>query len=224
VAEFNQIAIFDLDGTLVDSVQQIAESLNRARIDFGYSPNPLIYYQELIGLPIYELLSDIEISRDVMSDLIVHFRDCLVQDIRNGNNIVFPGVISLLELFVDKGIGLAIATSKPTRLAIEVVRYSLLNRFKFDVQGTDDFPPKPNPEVISRIMNRLPLIPAFMVGDRKEDILAAKNAGIPGIGIAASAHSLEQLKAEGASLTFSSFNDFFKSVEKDFGQIQELSS
>ncbi len=219
---FDQIAIFDLDGTLIDSAEQIAINLNKARVDYGFNPKPLIYYQELIGLPVYDLLADIEIPENELSDLVVHFRNYLLEDIQSGNNIVFPGVMKLLEFFVRERIGLAIATSKPSGIANEVVRCSLLRKFNFHIQGTDDFPSKPDPEVISRVVRHFPSIPAFMVGDRNEDVMAAKGAGVPSIGVAASAHSTEQLKSHGALLTFNSFDDFYENIHKDFDLIRRL--
>jgi phosphoglycolate phosphatase-like HAD superfamily hydrolase len=61
-----------------------------------------------------------------------------------------------------------------------------------------------------------------MVGDRNEDVMAAKGAGVPSIGVAASAHSTEQLKSHGALLTFNSFDDFYENIHKDFDLIRRL--
>jgi len=212
VASFDQIAIFDLDGTLVDSVNQIAECLNRARVDFGFSPKPINYYKKLVGLPVYDLLSDIPVSGENLDKLIVRFRKYLTLDIQNGNNVLFPGVIEVLNLFLNMNIGLAIATSKPTEIAAEVVKHTMIKGFNVHVQGTDQFPPKPDPEVILRVLRLYPGVPSFMVGDRTEDVHAARSAKIPCIGIAAGAHSESELKEAGASLTFESFQDFYQNL------------
>jgi phosphoglycolate phosphatase len=220
---YTQIAIFDLDGTLVDSVEQIAINLNKARLDFGFPIKPLAYYQQLVGLPVAELLSDIEISKESATDLVKHFRNYLVADIKQGNNSVFPGVLGTLELFTSMQMGLAVATSKPTDVAIEVIKHSSLSGFDFYVQGTDGFPPKPEPEVILYVLEHFPSTPSFMVGDRTEDIYAARSAFIPAIGIASSAHSEAELKNAGATLTFKSFERFFDRLKTDVGLIPKLS-
>ena len=88
MSSFEQIAIFDLDGTLVDSVNQIAKCLNRARVDFGFSPKPINFYREFIGLPVYDLLADIPVSGDTLTELIVCFRKYLTLDIQSGNNFL----------------------------------------------------------------------------------------------------------------------------------------
>jgi phosphoglycolate phosphatase len=218
-----QIAIFDLDGTLVDSVEQIAESLNKARLDFGFPAQPLTFYQDLVGLPVSELLSDIEISAEDFTDLVKHFRNYLVLDIQQGRNLVFAGVLDTLELFASMRVGLAVATSKPTKVAIEVVKHSPLREFDLYVQGTDDFPPKPDPEVILRVLRHFSPTPSFMVGDRMEDIYAARAAAIPSIGIASSAHSEADLMGAGATLTFKTFEGFFQRLKSDVALIPNLS-
>jgi phosphoglycolate phosphatase len=220
---YSQIAIFDLDGTLVDSVEQIAISLNKARQDFGYPTQPIAYYQKLVGLPVDVLLSDLELSKFDFVNLVSHFRKYLLLDIQDGNNLVFPGVLDVLALFTNMHIGLAVATSKPTKIAIEVIEHSILCDYEIHVQGTDDFPPKPNPEVIFRVLKHFPSIPSFMIGDRMEDIYSAQSAGIPAIGIASSAHSEDDLKNAGAKLAFKTFQDFCNHLNTDVGMIPKLS-
>jgi phosphoglycolate phosphatase len=217
------LAIFDLDGTLVDSVEQIAVNLNMARLDFGFPAQTLDFYQRLVGLPVRELLSDIEISAEDFTDLVKNFRNYLVKDIQLGNNFLFAGVLNTLEHFVSMQFRLAVATSKPTNIAIEVVKHSPLCQFDLYVQGTDDFPSKPDPEVILRVLRHFPSTSSFMVGDRTEDIYAARSAAIPSIGIASSGHSEADLADAGASLTFKSFQGFFESLKSDVGLIQNLS-
>jgi len=220
---FAQIAIFDLDGTLVDSVEQIAQNLNKARRDFGFPTQPISYYEQLVGLPVNELLSDIEISKERFTDLVTQFRKYLLEDIETGNNLVFPGVLETLELFSGMHLGLAIATSKPTKVAVEVIKHSSLADFDLYVQGTDDFPPKPDPEVILRVLRHFAETPSFMVGDRTEDIFAAQLASLPAIGIASSAHSESDLKDAGATLTFETFQSFYNHVKADVSLIPKLS-
>jgi len=120
-------------------------------------------------------------------------------------------------------IGLAVATSKPTKVATEVIKHSFLRDFEFHVQGTDDFPPKPDPEVIYRVLRHFPSIPSFMIGDRTEDIYSAKSAGISAIGIASSAHSEDDLKDAGAKFAFKTFQDFCNHLRADVNLIPKLS-
>lgn len=215
----NQVALFDLDGTLVDSVEQISRTLNQARSDFGFPPQPQSFYESSIGLPLSDLLSDLTASSEIQRNLATHFRKLLVLDIQRGNVEIFPGVIELFKLLESRQICLAVATSKPTVIAQEVIRCSNLSQFAIHVQGTDNFLPKPDPTVILRVLARFNGRSSFMVGDRTEDIVAAKVAGIPGVGIAASAHSEEELKKAGAKVTFKSIMDFYRAAELSVGLV-----
>lgn len=207
-----KLAIFDLDGTLVDSVIQIATILNATRQEFGYSVLPRTFYEESIGVPLKDLIADLEL-RDADEEMFIDsFRDSLTHDIQNGNNPVFNGVIEALDFLRNNSVSIAIATSKPTGIANEVYKSSKLSAYKIHVQGTDAFPPKPNPEVINRVLGAYPRYKAVMIGDRSEDMKAAQSAGISGIGLAASAHSQTQLRETGAVRTFENFEEFSREL------------
>jgi phosphoglycolate phosphatase len=205
--------IFDLDGTLVDSVGQIGYSINLARNDFGYEDLPAEKIMELVGLPIQNFLSDLPLDNYEIDSLISYFREILKREIER-ENIVFPGVELLLSKLHKHGHKLAIATSKPTYLAELVVRKSCLNEFIDLIQGTDGFPAKPDPTCLLMVMESLGAAgDAIMVGDRIEDILAARAAGINSIGIANSFHGTQALKSSGALHVFNSVLDFVNSKE-----------
>lgn len=207
-----KLAIFDLDGTLIDSVIQIGTVLNSTRQRLGYSILPQSFYEESIGLPLNELIADLQLSDIDENKFVDSFRASLLRDIQNGNNPIFNGVIDALDFFQSNSVSIAIATSKPTCIASEVYKTSRLSNYKIHVQGTDAFPPKPSPEVIKRVLNAFPGYKAVMIGDRSEDMKAAQAAGISGIGLAASAHSQSVLRETGAARTFENFEEFSREL------------
>jgi phosphoglycolate phosphatase len=208
--------IFDLDGTLVDSLHQIETSLDVTRMNFGYEKTPKGLVYNNLGLPLRQLFSDLKMSQSVQDEFITFFRRELAQQISISNQL-FGSVIELMLLIRTHGIKVAIATSKPTYLANQVIQNSEISGMIDCIQGTDDFPSKPDPEVIRRCISALKSKSAIMIGDRKEDVLAAAAAGIPAIGIAQSAHSEDLLKASGAFLTFKSIDLFYKCVNSSIG-------
>lgn len=219
------LAIFDLDGTLVDSLKQISVSMNEARNQLGYPDLALSKYREILGQPVQKLISDLELSIDSQNTLVSEFRRILTLHILK-ENILFPGVLQVLERIVESGFKLAIATTKPSHIAKLVVENSQLSNFDFFVQGTDGFLPKPNPEVIVRSIRNFACDSAVMIGDRVEDVLAAKAAGIPSIGIASSGHSIEELSNAGAHRVFRAMENLcevltpVKNLEDFFGLAQ----
>jgi phosphoglycolate phosphatase len=203
------LIIFDLDGTLIDSHSQIETAMNQARIELGYGKSPYGQIFQKLGQPVYELFIDLQIGPTLQEQLVSTFRDYLNAEIELANEC-FPNVVELVSLICANKIKIAIATSKQTLMAKKVVSHSLLMGKIDHVQGTDGFTPKPNPKVIQLCLEKFPECQAIMIGDRTEDILAAKNAGIPSIGIAQSAHSASDLQRAGATFSFQNISSFYE--------------
>jgi phosphoglycolate phosphatase len=203
------VLIFDLDGTLVNSFEQITESANKVRIELGYPRLSSSAAEQVIGLPAFKLFEDLRNFGVHANDLVPKFREALKTEIKRGNS-VYAGAISLLSACKQENIHTAIATSKPQKLAELVVENSELNGLIDIVQGTDGFPPKPDPEVINKVLQTANDT-GIMFGDRPEDMQAAKSAGIPAIGISQSIFSQKMLMNAGASITFPSLSDLYAS-------------
>lgn len=203
--------IFDLDGTLVDSSNQIEISLNKTRIHFGYGDTPVGQVFSKLGQPVRELFSDLELPQSKQNEFITFFRKELEKEISTSNQL-FSCVRDLVLLIRKCSIKIAIATSKPTYLANHVIDNSEIRGMIDFIQGTDDFLAKPDPEVIYRCIMALKSKSAIMVGDRVEDVLAATAAGIPAIGIAQSAHSEDALYEAGAKLVFKNIDGLYQCI------------
>ena len=203
--------IFDLDGTLVDSLHQIERSLDKTRVHFGFKKTPKGQVFTNLGQPIRQLFSDLEMSQSKQDEFITFFRKDLAEEISTSNQL-FRSVLDLIVLIRNCDIKIAIATSKPTYLANQVIENSEIRGMIDFIQGTDDFLAKPDPEVIRRCIAGLKSKNAIMIGDRTEDILAASAAGIPAIGIAQSAHSENLLIASGARSTFKRIDLLYESI------------
>jgi phosphoglycolate phosphatase len=198
--------IFDLDGTLVDSEKQIQNCLDKARVILGYGSSPIDQIRMRLGLPIKDLVSDLDLKASELAELVALFRSYLILEIEK-ENVVYEGVADFLKELKMFGYSVAIATSKPTYLAKLVIQNSTLTPLVDHVQGTEGFPHKPAPDVILRCMSALNIDRAIMFGDRKEDMQAAINSGILGIGIAQSIHSTSDLISAGATFVFDKFAD-----------------
>ena len=198
--------IFDLDGTLVDSEKQIENCLDKARIFLGYGSSPIDQIRMRLGLPIKDLVSDLDLKTPELAELVALFRGYLILEIEK-ENVIYEGVVDFLGELKLSGYSVSIATSKPTYLAKLVIKNSTLAPLVDHVQGTEGFPHKPAPDVILGCMSALNIDQAIMFGDRKEDMQAAINSGILGIGIAQSIHSTSDLISAGATFAFDKFAD-----------------
>lgn len=209
--------IFDLDGTLVDSAFQIGQCINQARTERGHPELTSQQVLELVGVPIENFLTDLELDDEKNADIVLRFRELLKQEILT-NNQIFDGVEKFLSLTKQKNYAVGIATSKPTHLSELVVMNSALREYVDVVQGTEGFLAKPDPEVVIRCARTLGSKNAVMFGDRAEDMIAARRAGFFAIGIHQTFHGMNELRNAGANLVFS---DFHKALES-FNLIEAL--
>jgi phosphoglycolate phosphatase len=208
-----ELIIFDLDGTLVDSVQQIISSANSVRVDYGVGARNSKEIFDLVGLPPALFFSDLNIDESEIEVLVRNFRSTLEQTQFTSLDI-YPYARDLILFLKEKDYFLGIATNKPTQNAKNLLEKVGLLEFFTYVQGSDHLSPKPSPQIIDRVLASIPSTFAVMVGDRIEDIEAARSAGIPSIGVSQTAHNQADLARAGAGLTFSSIKDLFKSISE----------
>jgi phosphoglycolate phosphatase len=203
--------IFDLDGTLFESHNQIMLSVNEARNKYNFNSADARELFPKIGPPANVLFDDLGLEAEQLQMLIRFFRQDLRKRIAQGTPL-FEGVRGLLEFLHKSDYLIAVATSKPDDLAELMVEISPIARFVNFVKGSSGIDPKPNPEVIFRVLERLGVQSGVMVGDRVEDIQAANGAGIPSIGIAQGSHTQLDLSEAGAKFTFSSISELNAAV------------
>jgi len=201
------LAIFDLDGTLLDTSTSICNTLILTLNELKLPPLESTQIIEGIGMPLRAILSPLKLSTDIEAVVVSRFRELLLTNIQEGVK-TFPGVIEFINELVRNSVNLAVATSKPTILANESMKFSVLRSFNFNILGSDGLKPKPNPAVVQKVMEQYPGVKNIvMFGDRVEDIIAAREAGIQSVGIAQSAHSMDNLLHAGASLAFKNFEE-----------------
>jgi phosphoglycolate phosphatase len=183
--------MFDLDGTLIDSKIAILESASRTlkllKI-YSISDNQII---ESIGLPIQKLF-ETKISGDDLSFAVRQFQKDLLE---TGAKLtqVYPGVKTVLNELSNSGVKMAVVTNKPTRLAKSILYDLGLDSFFHLTVGLDiGRLPKPSGQMLLETMQFFaPLNSAFMVGDRAEDVNAARLAGIKSILIVHADHQIQ---------------------------------
>ena len=204
--------IFDLDGTLIDSAGQIAKAVNRTRISWDL---PALDFGEIhknVGRPADSMFSDLKLRKDELVEIVTEFRQFLLEDIQISNE-VYEDALKFVELLKRNGQFVAIATSKPTDLAIAVVENSKYAGLIDQIVGIGFHKPKPDPGMILEIMHGNNFDGGIMFGDRPEDITAAIDSGIPAIGLAQSVYSPDDLIRVGARSAFLNFTELMDEFE-----------
>lgn len=169
------VIAFDLDGTLVDSLDDIIDSFRQAFGELGLEAPEEAAVRLLIGKPLDEMYGQfVEASR--VSALSASYRRHYPKNFTR-NTRIFPGAVEVLGELRSRGYRLAVATTKRTEMALALVKAVGLAPHLDHVQGTDGFPHKPAPDVVLRAGEALGGEVEWMVGDTVGDIEAGRAAG-----------------------------------------------
>jgi phosphoglycolate phosphatase len=169
------VIAFDLDGTLVDSLDDIIASFRHAFGEFGLPSPDERSVRALVGKPLDEMYGQF-VPEGRVAALSAAYRRHYPRNFTRRTRI-FPGVTDVLAELRSRGFLLAVATTKRTAMARALVQAVGLMEQVDHVQGTDDFPHKPAPDVVLRAGAALAGRVEWMVGDTVGDIEAGRAAG-----------------------------------------------
>lgn len=176
--------VFDLDGTLVDSADDITEAVNRTLDDLSLPRVSEATVRSWIGEGVRRLvttaLAHARSTRpldEVMPTFMRHYRDCLLRSPR-----LYGGVVEALQQLQARGLPMAICTNKPSALVPPLLDHlGIAGHFAYIIGG-DTLPQrKPAAEPLLHAAQLLGQAPAhcLMVGDSATDLGAANAAGMP---------------------------------------------
>jgi phosphoglycolate phosphatase len=180
--------LFDLDGTLIDSVPDIADAANRLMRNHQYPVHDTSTYTEWIGNGALKLIeravpggSD-TLYRELLDEYLEIYKDNCTNKTR-----LYPGIDEMLSFLNDQHISVSVLTNKPHAVTLKVFEH-YLSKWKFDfVQGqSQEYPKKPDPQVAVEIAAKLNCSTREMllIGDSDTDIKTAVNAGMVPVGVA----------------------------------------
>ena len=179
-----RIALFDLDGTLSDSAPGILSSLRHAFDVNGLPRLDPSVERALLGPPFYESLPPL-IGSAHLDDVIAAYREHYGA-IGMFDTRPYPGIEDVLAELHERGVRLAVATSKPEHYAVPVVEHLGLARFFETVAGDSLDGSRPTKAlVVGAALGRLgdpPPADVVMVGDRVHDVVGAREHGIDCVG------------------------------------------
>lgn len=213
--------IFDLDGTIAETIDDIADALNSMLKDNGF---PLVTREQTISyinngafelvkrsLP-EEYKSDEEFVKKRLNEFQNHYAECYMN-----RTYPFEGVIpTLVEIAKRKPI--AVLSNKPDVFVQDIIKKLYPeNLFKI-VIGHGPFPRKPDPTSALYICEKLGIAPneCAIVGDSNVDMLTAKATGLHAVGVTWGYRSREVLLEHGAELIIEEPADLVKIIDYDF--------
>lgn len=194
--------IFDLDGTLLDTLTDLADSVNTALRDYSLPQRSKAEVRQFVGNGVRRLIArsvpdnlDEEIEKDVFK-LFTN----IYEKNKSATTIPYPGVEDLLETLMLSGIRLAVLSNK-TDSAVQVLMQEFFPGVFEVIQGeTPEVRRKPAPDGLLAILDRLNLQPeeALYIGDSEVDIETAQHANVELLACSWGFRSEEQLQKAGA--------------------------
>lgn len=179
--------IFDLDGTLLNTISDLGTACNYALRALGKPEHPISAYNFMVGNGVVNLMrkADPEADEATLKKLLELFKEYYSEHCHD-TTIPYEGIPQLLEELNSKGIAIAVATNKYQDAADKIISYFFPNIPFISVEGQiEGRNIKPDPSVVFSILseNPTPKNEVMMIGDSAVDIEMAKRAGIESIGV-----------------------------------------
>ena len=197
--------IFDLDGTLLDTLEDIAFSMNAALDRFGAPPLPADEYRRHVGRGLDTLARRVlpEDRRDdeTVRQCVAAMREVYAHRWAHAT-LPYPGIIDMLDGMQRRTMPMAVFSNKAHDFTVKIVaRFFGSNRFR-SILGGGKFPFKPDPAGALYIATKLECAPAdvLYVGDSDIDMKTACNAGMFPVGVTWGFRSRDVLLENGAKV------------------------
>lgn len=195
-------ALFDLDGTLLDTLTDLSTSANHALNHVGRPTYEREAYRTLVGQGVRNLFIDAlgsghqHLLDDALAAFHTHYaRHCF------DTTTAYPGIETMLQRLSDMGVRLGVLSNKPHAATVDVVS-RFFDRIDWAVvrghkAGTA---PKPDPASAIEVLGQLSVKPVrcVYVGDSKVDMLTGQSAGLFTVGVSWGFRTVEELRANGA--------------------------
>jgi phosphoglycolate phosphatase len=196
--------LFDLDGTLIDTVDDIGDAANRVLSNRKFPTHSISTYRLFIGEGVRMLLTYALPEEDRKKELITACLKEFIEDYRYNYNVktkLYDGIPELLDILTLRGLKLAVLSNKPHPITKDCVEF-FLSQWDFDVVlgQIDSIPRKPDPQGALEVAQRLAIPPSNFIylGDTAIDMKTAVSAGMFPVGVLWGFRSLKELKENGA--------------------------
>jgi phosphoglycolate phosphatase len=196
---------FDLDGTLLNTLEDLARCMNSVLEGFGYPSHPVQAYRQLLGQGMQNLvrqaLPESARTKDLTQACLLDMQRLYAQNWARKTHL-YPGIWPMLISLKQHGLSLNVLSNKPQASTNQVVAHFFSSDlFDFVYGALEPWPKKPDPGRLLRLTDLLKVKPkdCILVGDTGIDMQTAQAAGISGIGVLWGYRQGPELIASGAN-------------------------
>lgn len=176
-----KLIVFDLDGTLVNTIYDIANSMNKALEEYGFKTHSTDEYINFIGEGVIVLGKKAigeEVSEEILNSVITRYKEIYKRNLTNLSK-PYPNMNEVLDELLSKGYKLGVISNKPHEDTKEVINYYFPNKFSYVQGAKEGVSRKPSPMAMEILINEfnLDISEVSYVGDSQYDAMFSENCG-----------------------------------------------
>lgn len=200
--------IFDLDGTLLNTLDDLTDSVNFALGEMGYPLHTADEVRMMVGNSVVYLIEKAlpeGVDKETFDKTLALFESHYQTNMRN-KTVPYDGIMPMLEKVKADGYKMAVVSNKPDVFTKELVSELFGEYIPLAIGRSDDMPRKPAPDMVLYAMDKLgsDKNTTVYVGDSEVDAVTSKNAGLPCVGCLWGFRDRETLESAGAEYIVSS--------------------
>ncbi|MGL5837221.1 MAG: HAD-IA family hydrolase [Sphingorhabdus sp.] len=214
-----RLAIFDCDGTLVDSQANICMAMEHAFEEANMAAPPRQAVRRIVGLSLVEAMRQLLPQADdiLHRDMAERYKQAFHKLRGNGliDEPLYEGISALLSELNEKGWLLGVATGKSDRGLAKCLDHHGITNLFVTLQTADRHPSKPHPSMIHQALadSGAEAAQAVMIGDTLYDIHMGRAAGCRTIGVGWGYHPLDELRGAGADHVVETMEELMQALE-----------
>lgn len=208
--------IFDLDGTLLNTLDDLKDSTNFALSQFGFPTRTLEEVRQFVGNGVKKLIEravPVDCDEETTLKCLAIFKEHYSKNMYNHTK-PYDGILDVLENLRNKGLRIAVVSNKFDSAVKELCTKYFNNLVDIAIGQADDVPKKPAPNGVFKAMKALNAekISSVYIGDSEVDVATAKNSGLPCIGVTWGFRDEKDLT--GANVIINAPSDLIPTIEE----------
>lgn len=194
--------IFDLDGTLLNTIDDLTDAGNHICRAHGWPVHTVDQFKHMVGNGIPKLVERFApdgLGKDELAGVLAEF-SVYYDTHKEDKTAPYPGMPELLAALKGQGVHMAVLSNKAHALAGPVVEHYFPGVFEYVQGALSDAPLKPNPTLLHALMEQIGAKPetTLFVGDSDVDVLTGKNGGLTVCGVLWGFRDRQELEEAGA--------------------------
>lgn len=213
--------IFDLDGTLLNTIDDLADSVNHAMRELGFPTHGRWVYPEMVGNGVSKLieraLPDDARSEKNIRDALAAFKVYYNEHCTDATK-PYPGIPELLAELTARGLNLAVTSNKYEHAVTKIIHYYFPDaNFRAILGSVEGMPRKPDPSIVFKALSMCPTPKAevLYVGDSGVDMVTARRACVESVGVTWGFRPITELKQAYADHIISEPSQVLKLLGED---------